>query len=190
VWQEAGLPQVPVSVNISGSEFRYKDFVSGLRAVLVGARLEPRYLELEITESVLMQDVEFTAVVLQGLKSLGVGVVIDDFGTGYSNMKQLRQLPIIALKIDQTFVHNSSLHSDDAAIVSAAISLGRSLGQRVIAGGVETREQLAFLKTRFCDEGQGYYFSPPVFADEFADLIGATPRPPFASRQITTLSAR
>lgn len=189
-WQKAGLPPLPVSVNISDSQFRHKDFVSGVRAVLAATRLEPRYLELEIAESVLMQDAEFAAVVLQGLESLGVGVAIDDFGTGHSNLKQLRRLPINALKIDQKFVHNSTLHPDGAAILSAAISLGRSLGRRVIAKGVESREQLAFLRARFCDEGQGYYFGRPVVPDEVADLIGAVPRPLFASAQITTLSAR
>jgi diguanylate cyclase (GGDEF)-like protein/PAS domain S-box-containing protein len=190
VWQKARLPKVTVSVNVSRSEFRHQGFVHGVRAVLARARVEPRYLELEIPESVLMQDGEFSAVVLQGLESLGIGVTIDEFGTGYSNLKELRRFPVNALKVDQSFVRNSTHNRDDAAVVSAAISLGRSLGRRVIAGGVETREQLAFLRTRFCDEGQGYYFSPPVFPDEFADLIGATARPPFASTQITTFSAR
>jgi EAL domain-containing protein (putative c-di-GMP-specific phosphodiesterase class I) len=189
-WQKAGLPKVTVSVNVSRSEFRHRDFVRGVRAVLARVRVEPHDLEFEIAESVLMQDVEFSAVVLQGLESLGIGVAIDHFGTGYSNLKQLRRFPINALKIDRSFIHNSTHNPDDAAVVSAAIGLGRSLGRRVVAEGVETREELALLRTRFCDWGQGYYFSPPVLPDEFADLIGATARPPFASTQITTFSAR
>jgi diguanylate cyclase (GGDEF)-like protein/PAS domain S-box-containing protein len=172
-WQKAGLPSVPVAVNISALEFRHKDFLAGVRAVLAETGLEPRYLELEVTESVLMQDIEPTAAVLQAVKSMGVLLAIDDFGTGYSSLNYLRQLPIDALKIDRTFVHASTTNSDDAAIVSAVIGLGRSLRRRVIAEGVETREQLAFLKTQFCDEGQGNYFGGPVVAEKFGELLGA-----------------
>jgi diguanylate cyclase (GGDEF)-like protein len=189
-WQAAGLPPVPVAVNISAVEFRHKDFLAGVRTILAETGLEPRYLELEVTESVLMQDVDATAAVLHALKAMGVLLAIDDFGTGYSSLTYLRQFPIDALKIDQSFVKKSTTDPDDAAIVSAVISLGRNLRQRVIAEGVETREQVAFLKTRSCDEGQGYYFGRPIVAEAFAQLLGGLPRPPFTSRQVTALSAR
>ncbi|MDQ2962124.1 MAG: EAL domain-containing protein [Pseudomonadota bacterium] len=189
-WQAAGLPPVPVAVNISGLEFRHKDFLAGIRAILAETRLEPRYLELEVTESILMHDVESTAPVLQALKSIGVSLVVDDFGTGYSSLNYLREFPIDAVKIDQTFVHKSTIDPNDAAIVSAMISLGRSLRQRVIAEGVETREQLAFLRTRFCDEGQGYYIGRPVAAEEFAELLGTPLRQPFASERVSAVGAR
>jgi EAL domain-containing protein (putative c-di-GMP-specific phosphodiesterase class I) len=189
-WQTAGLPPVPVAVNISALEFRHKDFLAGVRAILAETCLEPRYLELEVTESVLMKDVESTAAVLRALKSMGVLLAIDDFGTGYSSLNYLRQFPIDSLKIDQTFVRDSTTDPDDGAIVSAVISLGRSLRQRVIAEGVETREQLAFLKKRLCDEGQGYYIGRPMVADEFAALLGALSRRAFESKQAIALSAR
>jgi diguanylate cyclase (GGDEF)-like protein/PAS domain S-box-containing protein len=189
-WQAAGLPPVPVAVNISASEFRHKDFLAGVRAILAETKLEPRYLELELTESVLMQDVESTAAVLKALKSMGVLLAIDDFGTGYSSLNYLRQFPIDALKIDQTFVRDGTTDTGDAAIVTAVIALGRSLRKRVIAEGVETREQLAFLKSHFCDEGQGYHFSRPVIAAEFALSLEGLLAPPFVSTQVTALSGR
>ena len=189
-WQTAGLPPVTVAVNISALEFRHKDFLAGVRAILAETELEPRYLELEVTESVLMQDVESTAAVLKALKSMGVLLAIDDFGTGYSSLNYLRQFPIDALKIDQTFVRDSTTDADDAAIVTAVIGLGRSLRQRVIAEGVETREQLVFLKSQFCDEGQGYHIGRPVIATEFALSLGRLRLPPFMSTQLTALSGR
>jgi diguanylate cyclase (GGDEF)-like protein/PAS domain S-box-containing protein len=190
LWHKAGLPQVPVSVNISASEFRHSDFLGGVRAILAGTRLEPQLLELEITERVLMQDVECTTVVLQTLKSMGVGLAIDDFGTGHSNQTWLRQFPINTLKIDQAFIRNSTTHAADAAIVGAVISLGKRFGMRVVAKGVETRGQLLLLERHFCDEGQGYYFSRPLIAGEFAESLATMLRAPSPSRQVTTLSAR
>jgi len=190
-WQNAGLSPLPVAVNISALEFRHKDFLPGVRAILAETQLEPRYLEIEVTESVLMQDVKATATLLHALKSMGVLLAIDDFGTGYSSLSYLRQFPIDTLKIDQTFVRDSTTDADDAAIVSAVISLGRSLRLRVVAEGVETREQLAFLKTRSCGEGQGDYFGRPVVAGEFAELYAdLLQRPPSAPRQVSAVSAR
>ena len=190
-WQNAGLSPTPVAVNISSLEFRHKDFLAAVRAILAETRLDPRYLELEVTESVLMQDVESTAAVLRALKSIGVLLAIDDFGTGYSSLNCLRQFPIDTLKIDQTFVRDSTTDPDAAAIVSAVISLARNLRLRVIAEGVETREQLAFLKARLCDEGQGHFFGRPIVAAEFAELYGALlqrPRP--VPRHVSAVSAR
>jgi diguanylate cyclase (GGDEF)-like protein/PAS domain S-box-containing protein len=170
-WQEAGLPQLPVAVNISVVEFRDQNFLESIRAILKETRLEAHCLELELTESVLMQHAETTTVVLQQLKAMGVQLAVDDFGTGYSSLSYLRRFPIDALKIDRSFVREITSNPDDATIVSAVISMGRSLKQRVIAEGVETREQLAFLQNQHCAEGQGYYFSRPVPPQQFVKLL-------------------
>jgi diguanylate cyclase (GGDEF)-like protein/PAS domain S-box-containing protein len=170
-WQGAGLPEIPVAVNISSVEFRDKNFLENLRATLNETGLEPHLLELELTESVLMQHVESTAFVLGELRTMGVQLAVDDFGRGYSSLSYLSQFPINTLKIDRLFVQGITSASDNAPIISAVINMGRSLMQRVIAEGVETREQLAFLQSRGCDEAQGYYFSRPVAADQFAKLL-------------------
>ena len=171
-WLDAGLRPVPVAVNISAVEFRDKGFLEGVRAILKDTRLEPRYLELELTESVLMQHAESAASVLQALKAMGVQLAVDDFGTGYSSLSYLRRFPIDTLKVDQSFVRQITADADDAIIARAVISMGKSLKLRVVAEGVETREQLAFLQGQRCDEGQGYYFSRPVVAEQFAKLLG------------------
>jgi diguanylate cyclase (GGDEF)-like protein len=170
-WQDAGLSPLPVAVNISAVEFRDQNFLESVRAILKETCLQPRCLELELTESVLMQHAEATASVLQALKFMGVQLAVDDFGTGYSSLSYLRRFPIEALKIDQSFVRDITSNPDDATIVSAVINMGRSLKQRVIAEGVETREQFAFLQAQHCGEGQGYYFSRPVLAGQFAKLL-------------------
>jgi diguanylate cyclase (GGDEF)-like protein/PAS domain S-box-containing protein len=170
-WQEAGLPQIPVAVNISSVEFRDKHFLENLRATLNETGLEPRHLELELTESVLMQHVESTAFMLKELRAMGVQLAVDDFGTGYSSLSYLSQFPINALKIDRLFLTGITSERHDDPIISAVINMGRSLMQRVIAEGVETREQLAFLRSRGCDEGQGYYFGRPMVAKQFAKLL-------------------
>ena len=166
-WMDAGLGPIPVAVNISAVEFRAKNFLEGVCGILKDTRLEPRYLELELTESVLMRDDESTTSVLQALKAMGVQLAIDDFGTGYSSLSYLRRFPIDVLKIDQSFVHEISTNTEDAAIVCAVLSMGKTLKKRVIAEGVETREQLAFLRAEHCIEGQGYYFNHPVVAEDF-----------------------
>jgi diguanylate cyclase (GGDEF)-like protein/PAS domain S-box-containing protein len=170
-WQDAGLPFKRVSVNVSAIEFRDEGFVEGVRAILSETGLEARYLDLELTESVLMGDVQSTAYVLQALKKTGVHLAVDDFGTGYSSLSYLRQFPIDVLKIDQSFVHQISSDAHDSAIVCAIIDMGKNLKQRVIAEGIETQEQLTFLRARRCAEGQGYLFSRPVAADQFAHLL-------------------
>jgi len=170
-WRQAGLPPVTVAVNTSALEFRAKDFLENIHAALDESRLLPRYLELELTESILMRDAESTDVMLHALADLGVKLTIDDFGTGYSSLSYLRKFPINTLKIDRSFVNQMTRNPDDAAIVSAVISLGKSLKLRVIGEGVETPEQYAFLLSQLCDEGQGYYFGRPVLAEEFAGLL-------------------
>ena len=171
-WQDAGLPPLPIAINISAVELRAKDFVAGVRAILLETGLEPRYLELELTETFLMQDSKSTAAVLRALKAMGLQLALDDFGTGYSSLSYLRRFPIDTLKIDRSFVRDLTTDADDASIVSAVISMGKSLHMRVVAEGVETPEHLAFLQEHRCPEGQGYYFSPPVSAGEFAQLLG------------------
>ena len=176
-WLDAGLSAVPVAVNISSVEFRHKDFLDGVALILKETGLAPRYLELELTESILMQDAEASASVLEMLKDMGVRLAIDDFGTGYSSLSYLKRFPIDTLKIDQSFVHDIAKASDNGAIVSAVIGMGKSLKQRVIAEGVETDNQFAFLRDRECDEGQGFLFSHPLPAEEFARSLHPLTRP-------------
>jgi diguanylate cyclase (GGDEF)-like protein/PAS domain S-box-containing protein len=176
-WRDSGLGVVPVSVNVSAAEFGAKDFLSGVRAVLIATGVQPQHLELELTESVLMRDAEAAVVTLAKLKTMGVQLAIDDFGTGYSSFTYLRRFPSDALKLHQSFVQEIMADPADAAIVSAMINLGRSLKQRVIAEGVETRAQLKFLKLHGCGEAQGYYFSPPVVADQVRKLFEDGMRP-------------
>lgn len=169
-WIDEGRPPMAVAVNISAVEFRHPRFLETVRTVLHDTRLDGRYLELELTESSLLQHVESTALALQTLKSMGVLVAIDDFGTGYSNLSYLRQFATSVLKIDQSFVHEISADPVGTSIVCAVISMGKSLGQRVVAEGVESKEQLAFLQAQRCGEGQGYYFSRAVIAEHFVRL--------------------
>src|SRR5580700_5392135 len=170
-WQEAGLPPLPMSVNVSALEFRDKNFVEGVRTVLAATGLESRYLELELTESVLMEDAESMAAVLQELKAMGVHLAVDDFGTRYSSLSYLRRFPFDALKIDQSFVNQISSDPDESAMVSAIINMGKSLKHIVIAEGIETQQQRAYLRAHCCAEGQGFLFSPPLPATEFAHLL-------------------
>ncbi len=170
-WQDAGLPPLPISVNVSAVEFRDKGFVQGVRTILAETRLEARYLELELTEGVLMDDAESTASVLQELKVMGVHLSVDDFGTGYSSLSYLRQFPIDVLKIDKSFVHQITADPDDSTIVSAIINMGKSLKHLVVAEGIETQLQRAYLQTQQCAEGQGYLFSRPLAAAQFAQLL-------------------
>jgi diguanylate cyclase len=175
-WNDAGLGIVPVAVNVSASEFADKDFISGVRAILIATGVEPANLELELTESVLMQDAESTVRRLGALKAMGVRLAIDDFGAGYSSFTYLRRFPVDALKLHQSFVREITEDSGDAAIVSAMINIGKSLKQRVIAEGVETRVQLNFLQHHGCNEGQGCFFSRPVMAEQAEKLIEAALR--------------
>jgi diguanylate cyclase (GGDEF)-like protein/PAS domain S-box-containing protein len=171
-WQDAGLPAMRIAVNASAGELRSKDFVAGVRAILAETHLDPRCLEVEFTEAFLMHDTKSSVAVLQGLKELGVQLVLDDFGTGYSSLSYLKRFPIDTLKIDQSFVRDLTTDADDASIVRAVIGMGESLRMLVVAEGVETREQLAFLREHACPEGQGFYFSHPVVAGEFSQLLG------------------
>ena len=170
-WQDAGYEPMPIAVNVSAVQFREKNFLRMVERVLDEAGLDPRYLELELTESVTMQDLERTIPLLKSLKRMGVGLSIDDFGTGYSSLSYLKRFPIDTLKIDRSFVQDIGSGKDDAAIILAIISMAKSLKQRVIAEGVETKAQFEFLRDHGCDEIQGYYFSGPLAAGEFEQRI-------------------
>jgi diguanylate cyclase (GGDEF)-like protein/PAS domain S-box-containing protein len=173
LWRDSGLGIIPVAVNVSAAEFSAKDFISGVRAVLIATGVEPGNLELELTESVLMQDAESTVRTLEALKAMGVQLSIDDFGTGYSSFTYLKRFPVDALKLHQSFIQEITSDPGDATIVSAMINIGKSLNQRVIAEGVETHEQLSFLRQHGCTEGQGYYLGRPVAPDGLAKLYAA-----------------
>lgn len=170
-WTIAGLRFVPVAVNVSSLEFRSEGFLDNVRTILRIAGLNPRYLELELTETVLMQHAESTLTVLRALKSIGVRLAVDDFGTGYSSLSYLKRFPIDCLKIDQSFVRDITSGSDDVPIVRAVITMAKSLRQQVVGEGVETEAQMRFLQTHGCDEAQGYYFSMPLAAEHFAKLL-------------------
>jgi diguanylate cyclase (GGDEF)-like protein/PAS domain S-box-containing protein len=170
-WQEAGLRLPTMAVNVSAKEFRDQQFLKALFVILEETGIDPRSLELELTESVLMKHAESAASILATLRESGVQVAVDDFGTGYSSLSYLRKFPIDALKIDQSFVGRLGTTADDASIVRAVIGMAQSLRLRVVAEGVETLEQSDFLQALACDEAQGYYFSRPLPPAEFASLL-------------------
>jgi diguanylate cyclase (GGDEF)-like protein/PAS domain S-box-containing protein len=170
-WADAGLPLMTMAVNVSAMQFRSETFLDGLFAILSETGLDPNHLELELTESALMKRAEFAASILSTLREKGVTVAIDDFGTGYSSLSYLRKFPLDALKIDQSFVRQITTVPDETIIVRAIIGMGRSLNLRVIAEGVETPDQLEFLKAHQCEEAQGYYFSRPVPPQQLVKLL-------------------
>jgi diguanylate cyclase (GGDEF)-like protein/PAS domain S-box-containing protein len=170
-WQDAGLPRLRMAVNVSALEFREKGFVANVRTILSDTGLRPQYLVLELTERVLMENAESTAVLLEELKTMGVHLAVDDFGTGYSSLSYLRQFPIDVLKIDQSFIQKITSNLNDSTIIAAIIALGRNLKHIVIAEGIETQEQVAYLQSQHCEEGQGFLLSPPVGAAQFGHLL-------------------
>jgi diguanylate cyclase (GGDEF)-like protein/PAS domain S-box-containing protein len=170
-WQEIGLVPIPISVNISAVELRAKTFLEGVRTTLADTGLEARFLELELTETFLMQDSTSTTAVLHNLKQLGLTLALDDFGTGYSSLSHLRRFPIDTFKIDRSFVRSVTTNADDACIVRALIGMGNSLHMRVVAEGVETPEQLAFLQDGDCPFGQGYYFGLPLTGPDCTNIL-------------------
>lgn len=170
-WQEAGLHPVIMSVNLSVRQFMQASLAKDLARLLQETGLNAEYLKLEITESLLMRDTDGAIPTLHALKTMGVGISIDDFGTGYSSLNYLKRFPITQLKIDRSFVQDITTDPGDAAITQSIIALGHSLGLSVIAEGVETREQMDFLKARHCDQMQGYYVSRPLPAQEMTALL-------------------
>jgi diguanylate cyclase (GGDEF)-like protein/PAS domain S-box-containing protein len=186
-WHDAGLPPIAVSVNVSARQFRENHIVCAVAVALAESGLAPKYLELELTESLVMQDVDRAIETMKELRALGVRLSIDDFGTGYSSLSALKRFPVERLKIDRSFIQDLPGDEDDCAVASAVISLGQKLNLRVIAEGVETEAQVAFLRENNCDEMQGYCYSRPVGADAIPALLGrkamAFAPPPIKKRQ-------
>jgi diguanylate cyclase (GGDEF)-like protein/PAS domain S-box-containing protein len=176
-WIAAGYPAIRMAVNVSAMELSEARFLQGVLAIVRETGMDPGQLELELTESVLMKRVDSTIAILRTLRDRGIHVAVDDFGTGYSSLSYLRRFPIDTLKVDQSFVRQTGAGGGDAAIVTAVISMARSLKLRVVAEGVETKSELDFLLTHKCDDAQGFYFSKPVPAPEFARLLmGGMPK--------------
>jgi EAL domain-containing protein (putative c-di-GMP-specific phosphodiesterase class I) len=171
------VPPVTVCVNVSARQFKEKSLISRVVSALQDSGLEAQYLELELTESLVMQDVEQAVATMRELQSLGVQLSIDDFGTGYSSLAALKTFPVARLKIDKSFINDLPNDENDKAVASAVISLGQKLNLRVIAEGVETDDQVAFLRQNNCDEMQGYHFSKPVPAVDIEKMLRARPRP-------------
>ncbi len=170
-WQDEGLLAVPVAVNVSAVQFRQEDFCELIGRVLWETGLAPQYLEMELTESLLLSNAHVTLSVLQNLRAMGLKLAIDDFGTGYSSLSYLRQFPVSKLKIDRSFIRDVAVNPDDAAITTAIIGMAKSLNLKVIAEGVEDEAQMSFLRARQCDEIQGYYFSKPLAVEKVADKL-------------------
>jgi diguanylate cyclase (GGDEF)-like protein/PAS domain S-box-containing protein len=175
-WRDAGLPPMNVCVNVSPRQFWEKDLISRVVGSLKESGLDAKYLELEVTESLVMQDVERAVATMKTLQGLGVQLAIDDFGTGYSSLSALKNFPVARLKIDKSFIDGLPADENDKAVASAVIALGQKLNLRVIAEGVETDDQLAFLRANNCDEMQGYLFSRPIPAQEIEELLKAPAR--------------
>jgi EAL domain-containing protein (putative c-di-GMP-specific phosphodiesterase class I) len=170
-WRKQGLPPVCMCVNVSPRQFMDANIVSDIRSALAESGMPGELLELEITEGVIMQNVNQAIGTLNAIKKMGVRLAIDDFGTGYSSLAQLKLFPIDTLKVDRSFIREITVDAEDRAITEAIVAMGRSLGVRVVAEGVETAEQEAFLKSLACDEMQGFYFSKPAHPDVLAELL-------------------
>jgi EAL domain-containing protein (putative c-di-GMP-specific phosphodiesterase class I) len=172
-WHDGGHSELSVAVNISARQFQQPDLVAQVKRALRDTGLEPRFLDLEITESNAMQNAEVTVQTLRELKDLGIRISIDDFGIGYSSLSYLKRLPIDTLKIDQSFVRDITVDPDDAAIATAVIAMAHTLKLKVVAEGVETEGQGVFLAARHCDRMQGYLFSAPLPPDECEEFLGS-----------------
>jgi EAL domain-containing protein (putative c-di-GMP-specific phosphodiesterase class I) len=170
-WQNEGSPPIPIAVNISCIQFPQRDLFDTIAQILEETGLEARYLECELTESTIMQNEEEAAKTLKRLKMLGIKLSIDDFGVGYSSLSYLRQLALDTLKIDKSFIRDVPDEPDGMALSIAIIAMAHSLGLNVVAEGVETRQQLNFLRENDCDQAQGFLFSPARPADEIPTLL-------------------
>ncbi len=170
-WLDSGLPPMVIAVNLSAVQFHQANLLEMVTQVLDEVQLPHQYLELELTEAAAMDDPQAAVAIMDKLHALGVRMSIDDFGTGYSSLSYLKRFQVYKLKIDQSFVHDISDDSDDKAIVTAIINMASSLGMQTIAEGVETADQLAFLRLQGCNEVQGYYFSKPLTAELFVAYV-------------------
>jgi EAL domain-containing protein (putative c-di-GMP-specific phosphodiesterase class I) len=178
-WQKQGLPAVCMSVNLSLRQLMDDNLIDDIRAALNDSGMAPNLLELEITEGMVMHNPAQIISILSKIKSMGVRLAIDDFGTGYSSLAKIQHFPVDTLKIDRSFIRNIPQDAEDKAITEAIIAMGKTLSLIVVAEGVETVEQMNFLKEHSCDEMQGYYFSKPVVPEQFADLLRKhVPSPP------------
>ncbi len=172
-WQRAGLPAMTMAVNMSAVQFLRGDVEQSVRAALAASGLDPQQLEIELTESVLLHDMDRMLALIASLKRLGLKLAIDDFGTGYSSLAYLKKFKVDRLKIDQSFVRDIDRDADDNAIVRAIVQMARALNLRTLAEGVETAEQRRFLSEQGCDEVQGYYYSRPLSPDQFEAFMRA-----------------
>jgi EAL domain-containing protein (putative c-di-GMP-specific phosphodiesterase class I) len=170
-WQAAGRENISVAVNLSALQFRQHDLLEQILQIIRETGICPHQLELEITESTIMDDLDAAASTMRALHCSGISISIDDFGTGYSSLNHLKRFPINNVKIDRSFVRDITTDSDDAAIVGAIVSMAHNMELKVIAEGVETEEQLEFLRKLHCDEIQGFLFSPPVPHQEASELL-------------------
>jgi EAL domain-containing protein (putative c-di-GMP-specific phosphodiesterase class I) len=170
-WQDRGLPPIRMSVNVSARQFKERQLTAIVARALSASGLDAKFLELELTESLIMQDVDQAVATMEELERLGVQLSIDDFGTGYSSLSALKTFPVARLKIDKSFIKGLPGDKDDRAVATAVISLGQKLNLKVIAEGVETAEQVAFLRENNCDEIQGYHLSRPMPPGEVEKFI-------------------
>jgi EAL domain-containing protein (putative c-di-GMP-specific phosphodiesterase class I) len=170
-WLDQGLPRLTVAVNLSARQFTHESLLQDVARTLRDTKLDPASLEFEITESMVMRDPEHAVKLLGGLKAMGICLSIDDFGTGYSSLSYLKRFPLDSVKIDRSFIQDLPGNADDAAITRAIVAMAHSLRLKAIAEGVETEEQLGFLREQGCDEMQGYFFSRPLPEDEFLRLL-------------------
>jgi len=177
-WQDAGLSAIPIAVNISARQFKQKNLVNMISQILIDTKLEPRFLQLELTESVLVDNIGVTVATLRALHTIGAKLAIDDFGTGYSSLSYLKQFPLHALKIDRSFLQDLQKQTADAAIATAIITLGHSMKLNVIAEGVETNEQMEFLKKRNCNIMQGHLFGYPMHPVQIEDWLSDDKKQP------------
>jgi EAL domain-containing protein (putative c-di-GMP-specific phosphodiesterase class I) len=171
IWHDQGYDNLSVSVNVSTRQFRQKDLDQRMREIWEECNFDPKFLELEITESVLVENMESAIVLLKSFHDMGVRISIDDFGTGYSSLSYLKRFPIDTLKIDRSFVRDVIVDIDDAVITEGIIALARSLKLQVVAEGVENHDQLNFLQNLNCDEVQGYHFSRPLASADFEKYL-------------------
>jgi EAL domain-containing protein (putative c-di-GMP-specific phosphodiesterase class I) len=170
-WQRQGLPRLSIAVNLTSLQFFDSQLLADIESILRDTAMPEGLLELEITEGMMMQNVEHTLKTLAGLKALGVRVAVDDFGIGYTTLAKLRQFPLDTIKIDRSFIRDLTQVDENRALTSAIIAMGKTLSMTVVAQGVETHEQAEFLRLHACDELQGFYFNRPVPAEDFLALL-------------------
>src|SRR5690606_30948353 len=170
-WQRQGLPPLCMAVNLSSRQFFDERLIDDVASALSDSGMDPGLLEMEITEGMVMQDAERAIRILTAIKALGVRLAIDDFGVGYSSLAQIKRFPIDTLKVDSSFIREIPQNREDRAITEAIIAMGRTLSLTVIAEGVETKEQEAFLREHQCDQSQGYYFSKPISPEQFVEFM-------------------